>query len=168
MNREQRRAVRRNPPWGAWFVGELPEITEAMIIERARHSGVAVETVRDTIASMRATETILLNTVYQVNLRRLGGTPPVVWLSIKRRDKAPLGAEHFRDLQRIKNELAGAEIEAVELYPAESRLVDTANQYHLWCVADPAFRFPFGFNERMVLRESGAGAVQQPFAEDDV
>jgi hypothetical protein len=34
----------------------------------------------------------------------------------------------WRDLQRIKNQLVGPECEAVELYPAESRKVDTANQ----------------------------------------
>jgi hypothetical protein len=35
----------------------------------------------------------------------------------------------WRELQRIKNEIVGDEIEAVELYPAESRLLDTANWY---------------------------------------
>jgi len=28
--------------------------------------------------------------------------------------------------------IVGEEHEAFEVYPAESRLVDTANQYHLW------------------------------------
>ena len=49
-------------------------------------------------------------------------------------------------MQRIKNELCGTETEAVEIYPAESRLADTANQYHLWCV-EPGVHFPFGFND---------------------
>mgnify|MGYP001288645923 CR=1 FL=1 len=35
--------------------------------------------------------------------------------------------------QWIKNDIMGDEYEAVELFPAESRLVNTANQYHLWC-----------------------------------
>ena len=43
-------------------------------------------------------------------------------------------------------------MEAVELYPAESRLVDNANQWHLWCVT--GFRFPFGFAERLVSEET--------------
>lgn len=42
----------------------------------------------------------------------------------------------------------------VELYPAESRLVDTANQYHLYVVDSKAFRFGFGFQSRAV-REAG-------------
>lgn len=37
----------------------------------------------------------------------------------------------WRDFQQIKNELCGPESEAVEIYPAESRLVDTSNEYHL-------------------------------------
>jgi len=52
----------------------------------------------------------------------------VTWLSIKRRRK-----DHVRDwrhLQRIKTEVCGPDREAVELFPAESRHVDTSNQYH--------------------------------------
>jgi hypothetical protein len=104
-----------------------------------------------------------LNNRYQV-LKRLAGegdAGPVWHLSIKRVDKKPI--HDWRDLQRIKNELVGPEAEAVELYPAESRLVDTANQYHLW--AFPGVRFPFGFEERLVGSESSGGAVQRPFEE---
>lgn len=39
----------------------------------------------------------------------------------------------WRDFQAIKNQLAGAETEAFELYPAESRLLDPSNYYTLWC-----------------------------------
>jgi hypothetical protein len=48
----------------------------------------------------------------------------------------------------------------VELFPSESRLVDTCNVTHLWCVADPAFCFPFGYEEREV---SDARLDQRPF-----
>jgi hypothetical protein len=85
---------------------------------------------------------LFVNEVYQVIRERLGGW----WhLSIK-----PLTRERhsrWRDYQRIKTELVGPEHEGVELFPAESRLVDTADQYHLWVAADPAYRFPFGFDE---------------------
>lgn len=72
-------------------------------------------------------------------------------LSIRRQDRG--AARDWRDFQQIKNEIAGPDVEAVELYPAESRLVDAANQYHLWCMA-PGVRLPFGYRERYVLDAS--------------
>ncbi len=81
-------------------------------------------------------------------------------LSIKRRDKKTVRC--WRDLQRIKNELVAPEREACELYPAESRLVDTANQYHLF-VLPAGMRFPFGYQDRLVISESSRGATQEPF-----
>lgn len=72
----------------------------------------------------------------------------VTWLSIKRRVK-----DHVRDwrhLQRIKTEVCGPDREAVELFPAESRHVDTSNQYHLWVLVE-GHRFPFGYEGRAVI-----------------
>ena len=93
---------------------------------------------------------------------------PMIHLSIRRQDRAP--ARDWRDFQRIKNQLAGPEYEGVELYPAESRKVDTANQYHLWC-----FPFTLGFglgDERMVTDSDSTlsvqdGAVQRDHEEAD-
>lgn len=68
------------------------------------------------------------------------------YLSIKRRDREPIS--DWRAMQKIKNAIVGDEWEAVEIYPAESRLVDTANQYHLFCWEAV---FPiYLFNERAV------------------
>lgn len=113
---------------------------------------------------------IYLNDIYQVMVRRnvhVGeGFPEMDWLSIKRIDKQPIGLEHFRDFQQIKNMLCGPENEGVELYPAESRLVDAANQYHLYVLRNKNIRFPFGFTDRLVGDEEAAaqvGAVQRPF-----
>jgi hypothetical protein len=89
------------------------------------------------------------------------------WLSIKRHDRRPI--HDWRHLQRIKNALVGEQHEAVELYPAESRLVDTANQYHLWVLADPNKRFPMGWDQRLVEGPESAarvGAAQRPFDEE--
>jgi hypothetical protein len=56
-----------------------------------------------------------------------------VWhLSIKRHDKEVI--HDWRELQEIKNQVCGFEAEAMELYPAESRLMDHANQYHLYAI----------------------------------
>lgn len=108
------------------------------------------------------TQRVYLNNKYQVNVRdeqpRAEGWPRLLWLSIKRRDREPI--RDWRVLQEIKNLIVGPEHEAVELFPAESRLVDTANQYHLWVIADPAVRFPFGFEGRMVTNAKQAAAMR--------
>lgn len=111
--------------------------------------------------SVPTTETdtpIYVNSRYQVSVfdhpeTQLGH---VVCLCIKSNEN---DAYHdWRDFQRIKNELIGPEKEAIEIYPAESRLVDTANQYHLWVLMDGAV--PLGFMERMVS-ESQTGLGRQ-------
>ena len=83
----------------------------------------------------------------------IGQVPPLVRLTIIRHDSAPVRS--WRDLQTIKNTFIGSECEAVEVFPAESRLLDTANEYHLWAHPQPGFRFPFGFDcQRTVLPHS--------------
>jgi len=88
----------------------------------------------------------------------------ITHLSIKRNDKKPL--HDWRDLQRIKNELAGEDREALELYPSEERVVDMANQYHLWVLPEGMI-VPLGFFDgRMVGTPEEAekiGAKQRPF-----
>lgn len=81
------------------------------------------------------------------------------------RNRANSAVRDWRDLQRIKNQLAGPEREAVELYPAESRLVDTANQYWLWVLPEGE-SFPFGFTERVVFGPEGPdGELRERYAE---
>jgi hypothetical protein len=86
-------------------------------------------------------------------------------LSIRRQDRTT--ARDWRHFQRMKNQLCGPEMEGIELYPAESRLVDTANQYHVWVVADA---IPIGFPGRLVLDEEGLmpGAEQRAFEDVDL
>lgn len=66
----------------------------------------------------------------------------ITHLSIKRYDRKAI--HDWRHLQQIKNDVVGKNYDAVELYPSESRLVDMANQYHLYVFQAP---FPLGFNE---------------------
>ena len=66
----------------------------------------------------------------------------VEYISIRRNDREP--CDSWRDFQEIKNQLCGPDREAVQIYPAEWRLVDTANQYHLW-VLPLESPFPMGF-----------------------
>ena len=74
---------------------------------------------------------------------------PIIHLSIKRNDREPI--TDWRDMQQIKNELTNPEYDAIELHPKESRLVDTANQYHLWVFASEEFTLPVGWTTRNVI-----------------
>jgi hypothetical protein len=103
------------------------------------------------------------NEIYVVVVRRTA-EGHVGSMSIRRRDRrSPRDWRHF---QAIKDQLAGPDAEAVELYPAQNRLVDTANQFWLWCLP-PGERFPLGFNERRVRdavsEQDETGAAQRPF-----
>jgi hypothetical protein len=110
--------------------------------------------------------TIWANSRYQV-MRRASEDGAVIYLSIKRLDQQPIRS--WRDLQRIKNELVGPENEAVELFPADSRVLDAANQYHLWVSSNPAMRLPFGFNQgRHVMADINAGEGQEPLTAEGV
>ena len=85
--------------------------------------------------------------IYQV---RVTDFRSMVHLEVNRLDKRP--TRLWADLQRIKNLFLGPECEAVELFPAESRLTDVSNHYHLWGRRDPAFRFDLGFPSRRLVR----------------
>jgi len=68
----------------------------------------------------------------------------------------------WREFQWIKNQIAGDECEAFELYPAESRLLDPSNYYTLWCFPGLK-RIKVGQNERRVLNADEALAPQRAF-----
>jgi hypothetical protein len=146
---------KRLPKWTPFENGTPPPLSAELVAKGYKHG------------------VFFINSRYQVEVRELSGTDAPadvrLWhLSIKRHDKDVVGAERFRDFQRIKNELVGEETEAVELYPAESRLVDTSNQYHLWCIegAEPGAFFGFGYGERRIVvgHSGGPGSSRQhPF-----
>ena len=119
----------------------------------------AIAAIDQYFADMMRDEMIWMNDVYQVNIRQ--PSKELLHLSIKRIDKKPI--HDWRDIQQIKNELVGPENEGIELYPAESRRIDTANQFHIFCAIDTTFRFPIGFDGgRHVHDESIAGSVNRP------
>ena len=119
----------------------------------------------DSFAFDPTRDRVWINNLYQV-IERFEGeaeldgkTVTHVSLSIKHRTKEAI--HDWRDFQRIKNEIIGPEAEAVELYPAESRLVDNANQYWLWCFV--GMPFPYGMPHRLVSEGSYRGSKQRPF-----
>lgn len=88
----------------------------------------------------------------------------MLWISRKDNDFA----RDWRDLQAIKNQLVGKEVEAVELYPADSRLCDASNRTGLFCflrlngAASP--QFPVGLTRRIVSDVSLTPMeLQRPF-----
>lgn len=95
----------------------------------------------DAILRQAAVIDVYMNHLYWVAYRHAG--EGLVHLRIRRHDRREI--RNFDHLQRIKNELVGAECEAVELYPAESRKLSDGPYYHLWVSKDPSYRWPFGF-----------------------
>jgi hypothetical protein len=154
--------------WEPFRPASIPDLSgdDAHVNDLVRATGVSADIVREQLA-FAASLQYWRNNLYQVAVRRLlnEAGPDLIHLSIKRLDQRAV--RDWRHFQRIKNEIVGAEFEGVELYPAESRLVDTSTQYHLWVVHDPGFRFGFGFQERMVANIDGAdgtGAIQRKTA----
>jgi hypothetical protein len=155
-----------DPPWTPFQeVEPIPQDPEKL----AAAYGCSVEEVKRVLdGDVREYVAMYQNSLYTVLLykpKEVEGWPAMWWLSIRRNDRKAI--HDWRHFQRIKNELVGPEHEAIELYPAESRLVDTSNQYHLWVLRDPKINFPFGFDERAVIdhnpkAEAMAPARQRP------
>lgn len=123
------------------------------------------------IAARFRKEKVWLNDLYQVSVRSCEWPDgnEILHLSIKRRDKEPI--HDWRHLQQIKNMIVGKECEGFELYPAESRLLDEANQYHLWVFSSPSVRIPVGDQDRKIGTPENAakyGAKQRPFEEEAI
>lgn len=109
---------------------------------------------------------IFMNNLYQVHRRVIKSTKgfaEVVHLSIRRLDRYPI--HDWRHLQRIKNELAGKDYLGIEVYPPEDQLVDTSNQYHLWCTKD--LFLPWIFRDRMVSEATVGKSSNRKFEEDE-
>lgn len=70
------------------------------------------------------------NERFTVSVTALDGLDGPIHISVHDHHRNPDIA--WRLLQRIKNELAGADRWAVEWFPPEDQLVDEANERHLW------------------------------------
>lgn len=92
-------------------------------------------------------------------------SPDLIHLSIRRNDRSP--ARDWRHFQKIKNDLVGPHAEGVELFPDEDRLVDTSNQYHLWCVPEDMGGFNFGWFDGRITTSKPPMGVQRPFVDGE-
>jgi len=134
-------------------------LTESDIVEAMQLGGYDRETATRLLEEEVFGIEYWINDIYQVAKRHLkddeGKPVPMVHLNIRRRDGKPIFRD-WRHFQWIKNQLIGEECEAVEIYPAESRLNDTSNKFHLWCFTDPNYRLPFGMQNRDVVEHDNA------------
>lgn len=114
------------------------------------------EATAEAMAEQVLSEELYTNGKYQVTKSKphrtgVPGWPAMIHLSIIPLDGKPVHSWH--DLQSIKNALVGPEFEAIEIYPAESRLVDMGHNYHLWVFSPEEFSVPIGWSKRMVKGE---------------
>lgn len=115
LKREER--ARKSGEWGAW---------ETLTFPRGSAGGgfAADFTIahRNTVFSVL--DRTLTNGVRHLAVSSLSQERPTWW-----------------EMQRIKNELAGTTLTAVEVYPPQKQVVDGANMFHIWVLNEP---LPFG------------------------
>ena len=119
----------RDPDW--YRDQRLADTTEMV---RAQHPDVTDAQV----AALMPAET-WGNDRYTVNVHYLDGDRDgFVEVGVHNHKRTP--HVPWRHLQQIKNEVLGPDREAVQLFPAEDRLVDTANEY--WIYVYPVGKAP--------------------------
>lgn len=132
ISRQQRRKMHREAADNIWYVRDW----QPMKFNNTEND--------DTVTAM---VDIFSNNQYSCIVRKPYPKAKVTWLSIKRTDNAPI--HNWQHLQQIKNDICGEEREALEIYPAMSRIVDAENRYHLW-VFPEGHIMDIGFKDRMV------------------
>jgi hypothetical protein len=168
--KRQRHTAAPLPPWTPFQRDRSITLDELLACAHltAERLGLTLEQARAHIIGTYSDE-VYINSRYRVVIRH---QPGYVHLSFNRCGGGGIGPERWRDFQRIKNELVGPEHEAVELYPAETRVRDTSNTYHLWVLDKPfpLAKFDIGFwGPRTVLdRAPGSitGSEQLPLDPD--
>jgi len=169
MNRKKRKQVAtENAAYSPFQRAEYPTPSEEQM-----EQFIQIEMENEKVNREQAIEIIekwLSNEVFKNELYTVTKIPIEIggdkgfWLSIKRNNKETI--HDWRHLQFIKNQIVGEENEGFELYPSEKRVVDEANQYHLFVYADPKIRIPVGFEiGRMVADDSQTGSKNRKLRE---
>lgn len=86
------------------------------------------------------------------------GRDGMLHLSIHRHDRRRL--RDWRHLQQIKNEVAGEDRWATEVFPPEDKLVDTSNEYHLW-VLPRGISIPWAIQTGLVITDEQVGTFNR-------
>jgi len=118
--------------------------------ETMRHYGIDEAAATKMLDDAAAECDYYVNDLYQVEVGPALGGLFVRQINIRRRDGGMF--KDWRHFQQIKNETVGPEREAVEVYPAESRKVDSCNKWHLWVLPEGEC-VPTNWNERDVQYE---------------
>lgn len=118
VSRNERRVVlraeaqaRASGKWSAWEIIPLPQ------------------GVPHTTGWAREVRTALRNNVFSVLRRRLASG--VIHLAVSSLSQI---RPTWHEMQRIKDEIAGADVTAVEVYPPHDQIVDGADMFHIWVV----------------------------------
>ena len=124
--------------WNAW--GEWQVVEDVAAVQH--------------LAPEQRPKVVWRNNLFEVSLRvqhmhNASDLPTVAELSIRRLDRLPIDYNHWRTLQRIKDELLGPEFDAAALHPCAERLVDLENVYRLYAMP-LGLRLPFGDPTRAV------------------
>ncbi len=114
-------------------------------------------------------EVLFINELYVVSVfknepHNLGPDADVWHLSIRRQDREAI--HDWRHFQQIKNEICGTEREGLELYPAESRVLDAANQYHLYVIMNDGVQVPVGYGSGGRDERALGKSQQRPFEKE--
>ena len=118
--------------------------TDKLVKVLVEHHGYDEAEARDVLDDEVKRYRFFTNDLYQIQVAPTGDDGRCLHINIRRRDGSMF--KDWRHFQQIKNELAGPEREAVEIYPAESRKVDTSNKWHLWVLPE-GMRVPFGWDK---------------------
>lgn len=117
LRAEERR--RRSGEWGAWEVLTFPAGSAG-----SRWAAGFTTAHRNGVFSVL--DRTLSNGVRHLAVSSLSQERPTWW-----------------EMQRIKNEIAGEDAVAVEVYPPQSEVVDGADMFHIWVLPE---RLAFGLN----------------------
>jgi hypothetical protein len=119
---ERERRLRRSGEWGPWESTDcLPGTvgTNGWLAFITRHHRNRVFAVLERVAEMG---------VVHLGVSSLSGDRPT-----------------WHEMQRIKNDLAGPDATAIEVYPPQHQVVDDADMFHIWVLRG---KLPFGLHVR--------------------
>ena len=112
LKREEKR--RRTGQWGPWETLTVP----AGSMGRSGWGATVTTVHRNGVFSVL--DRMDFSGARHLSISSLTGTRPTWW-----------------EMQRIKNDLAGEEATAVEVYPPQQEVVDGADMFHLWVLPGP-------------------------------